>query len=152
MVPQSLSTSPLFRGLPSGGLAALTLVGEPRHFAVGERLMCQGEESDCLYLLMSGTVRVERAHPPFREPIHVADLCAGTTVGEMGVLDGAPRSATVIATTPTMALRLGAATLAQTMASHPEVGTALLHILSQRTRSIDQLLAYRLNSTQDHAA
>jgi CRP/FNR family transcriptional regulator, cyclic AMP receptor protein len=138
----SLSAVPLFQTISLNGLSSLAELGEVCHFTRGETLMRQGDTSDCLYVIVSGMVRVERSHPELLVPVHLADLTAGTTVGEMGVLDEAPRSATVTAIEDTETLRLSTQTLERTMARHPEVASSLLHILSKRLRSTDELMAH----------
>jgi CRP/FNR family cyclic AMP-dependent transcriptional regulator len=72
-------------------------------------------------------------------PVVLDELGAGDLVGEMGVLDGEARSATVVAIETTVALELSAATLAATVLRHPEATTELLRLLSRRLRSTDEL-------------
>jgi CRP-like cAMP-binding protein len=71
----------------------------------------------------------------------LAQLGPGEIVGEMGVLDGAPRSATVIAIEDTEAVELGAPTVTETILQHPDVSLELLRMLSRRLRSTDELAA-----------
>jgi CRP-like cAMP-binding protein len=66
----------------------------------GADLFLQGEAGNSLYLVEEGTVAV------LRGDTEVATMSAGNTVGEMAVLTGAPRSATVRATTPARLLRV----------------------------------------------
>jgi len=109
-------------------------------FPAGAELMRQGEASDCMYMILSGLVAVERAHPDVTSPVLLATFGPGEVVGEMGVLDGKPRSATVTALEETRAMRLDAGTLASTMARFPEVAAALLRIMSQRLRSTNRMV------------
>jgi CRP/FNR family transcriptional regulator, cyclic AMP receptor protein len=126
----------------------MAMSGQRRHFAAGEVLIRQGDVSDCMYVLLQGQVRVERAHPDLHEPLHLADLPAGTTVGEIGVLDGGNRTATVTAVEPTETLRLPAGALAGILQAHPETAAALLHILSKRLRNTDELIDETLRRKQ----
>jgi len=80
--------------------------------------MRQGEPSDLMYVIVQG------------QAIRVAELGPGETVGEMGLLDRDPRTATVVALEDTSAIELTADTLAGIMLQIPEVARSLLHILS----------------------
>src|SRR5205823_6067725 len=117
-----------------------------------------GDTSESLYVVVSGRVKVERAVPG-QEPLLLAELGAGEVVGEMGVLDREPRSATVTAIRPTDAVELSAAAIGTTILRYPEVSTGLLRTISRRLRSSDELaeqIVRRVGSTvgrpQDEAA
>ena len=90
---------------------------------------------------------MERSLPHLGEPLVLAELGAGEVFGEMGVLDQAPRSATIVALEPTHTVELGATALAVTMLDYPEVSTKLLHIFSQRLRSNDELIEQVLRAS-----
>jgi CRP-like cAMP-binding protein len=135
-----LSSVTLFRSIPSSGLTALATRGTPRTFAAGDVLMRQGQHSDCLHVIMRGLVQVERSHPQILSPVVLAELGPGTTVGEMGVLDNLPRSATVTALEETHTLELSATVLGETMQEYPAVAVSLLRLLSKRLRNTDELM------------
>ena len=130
----------LFHGLPLNGLTSLANQGQERLFHQGEVLMRQGDRSDLMYVIVQGRVGVDRAHPALIDPVRVAELGPGETVGEMGLLDGEPRSATVLALDETIALELTAEALAAVLIEFPDVAKTLLHILSARIRSTDELI------------
>ena len=130
----------MFKGIPMNGLTALADRGRSRKFPAGTEIMHQGDESDVMHVIIAGKVRVERSHPDLIEPITLAELGPGETVGEMGLLDAEPRSASAIAEADTETLELDAPTMAETIVNHPEVAQALLHILSKRVRSTNELI------------
>jgi CRP/FNR family transcriptional regulator len=134
----------LFAPLPPIGLVRLAQQGKTRHFPAGSPLMHQGDVSDALYIIVEGRVRVERSHPALLGPVLLAELGPGEVVGEMGLLDREPRTATVRAVKDTETLELDAATLELTILAYPEVGTALLRVLSRRLRSTDELMERHL--------
>ena len=83
--------SPIFQGLLKEEIRevinhAVKLPGEP--------LFSQGDEADALFIIQSGEVQV-RASSPMGEDIVLAVLGSGTIVGELALIDGGPRSATV---------------------------------------------------------
>ena len=142
-----LAAALVFGALPKDGFARLAGSGVRRSFAHGEELMRQGEASTAMYVILDGQVRVTRMHPDLSEPLLLATLGPGDVVGEMGVLDGALRSATVTATEDVVTSELSAAVLGAVVLKHPEVYGSLVRVLSARLRSTDEL-AERLDAAR----
>ena len=94
-------------GVPMDVLFSFACRTKMRRFEAGSVLMRQGNVSDCMHVIVSGLVRVEREEPMLGSPILLAELGPGEIVGEIGVVLGVPRSATVTALedTETMELR-----------------------------------------------
>ena len=134
-----LSRAEVFRGLPRDGLAKLARHGQECSFSPGAKLVTQGEISESMFVIVRGRVRVERWEGPTALPVMLAELGPGEIVGEMGLLDREPRSATVQAIENTDTVELSAAALAVTMLEFPEVTAALLHTLSRRLRNTNEL-------------
>lgn len=130
----------IFRNLPSDSLRRLLELGRPRTFRAGSHLLRQGQTGDSMYVILSGVVRLERAdaeHP--NEPLVLAELGPGEVVGELGLLDGEPRSATATAVRDAEALEVGRAALSEIVMQYPAVTAALLRVLSRRLRTADEL-------------
>src|SRR6185295_5610293 len=108
-----LSQVALFQGLSASGMSRLAELATFRTFPPESHLMEQGKPSDCMYVILRGAVRVEREHPQLTEPVVIAVLEAGEPVGEMGVLDVEPRSATVTAAEETSVAVITAAALSE---------------------------------------
>ena len=99
-----LADLPLFSGLEGSALGAIAERLEVHWYAAGSDLFCQGEEADALYVLLSGALAILREKPG--EPsTWVGQALAGETVGEMALLSGKPRSATVRAQRDSEVLR-----------------------------------------------
>lgn len=104
-VMSALRLVELFAGLDERVLEQIASVSRPREFDRGELLFVEGDVGDALLILVSGSVTVfrtsadgERAALNVLEPPEV--------MGEIALLDGAPRSASVEATEPTLVLSL----------------------------------------------
>ena len=134
-----LDTVAIFSSIPPDGLTRLAEQGQKRIFPAGSVLMRQGEVSDGMHVVVRGRVQVERSHPDLTEPLVLAELGPGEVVGEMGVLDGEPRSATVIALEETETMELRSAQLAETVLRYPDASAALLRTISRRLRSTNEL-------------
>jgi CRP/FNR family transcriptional regulator len=81
---------------------------------------------------------VERSQPG-EAPLVLAELGVGDVVGEMGLLDSAPRTATVTALEETETLEIHATVMALVLMEYPQIAAALLRTLSRRLRSADEL-------------
>ena len=130
-----------FSQIPLDGLSHLAERGRQRTFPTGSVLIRQGEMGHCMYVILRGRVRVERVHPEIPDPIVLARLGPGDVVGEMGLLDGSPRSATVIALDDVVVAELTSTDLSETINRYPEVSGALLRLLTRRLRQTDELAA-----------
>lgn len=139
VVNDILERTKLFGALPSDGLRSLAERGKRRTFSKGDVLMRQGDPSPSLHVILSGRLRVERGETG-REVVVLAELGSGEVVGEMGLLDNEPRSATVTAIEDTATLEVHADALAIIILDHPVVSGKLLRMMSRRLRNIDELV------------
>lgn len=117
---------------------ALAALGSWREYGSGETLMRQGGSSRALFVLAAGRVRVVMTTPEGDELL-VAILGPGEAVGELSVLDGRPRSATVVAIQPVRALRVDRGAFGSFLLARPRAVVGLLRVLSARLRTADQL-------------
>lgn len=127
--------------LSLNGFARLAALGERASFLAGAELMHQGDEADCLYVILDGRVSVVREHPHLSTPVVLANLGPGEIVGEMGLLDGEGRSATVTALEDTVAVAIPGDVLKGFIAEHPDVYGSLSRVLSKRLRATNDLAA-----------
>jgi len=98
-------SSELFRGLTPEKVREIIHVSEHRRLPAGECLFRQGDASEALYVIESGTVEV-RSHTDVGEEVVLAELGSGSVVGEMSIIGGGARSATVEATEAVELFRL----------------------------------------------
>jgi CRP/FNR family cyclic AMP-dependent transcriptional regulator len=142
-----LEVSPLLRDFTPAeadllGASMLRVRAQP-----GQLLIAEGEASDWMMMLLSGTVDVGKrkvgAEFDSQEPGDVTRLAVikeGAVVGEMSMLDGEPRYASCWALSVVEAAVLSRPAVSRLIASHPSVGAKLLVKLTQ-------LLAQRLRNT-----
>jgi CRP-like cAMP-binding protein len=86
--------SGLFRGMSDEEVREIVRTSNVRTLQAGDALFRQAEVAEALYIVESGELEV-RAQAAMGEEVVLAMLGAGTVVGEMAILEGAPRSATV---------------------------------------------------------
>jgi small-conductance mechanosensitive channel/CRP-like cAMP-binding protein len=126
----ALSRIGLFGALSDAERAELTASLTYAPFARGEVLTRAGAEAHHLYVICSGTVSVRTGEAG--QEHEVAQLNAGEFFGEMSLLTGAPRSATVVALTEVECYRLGAEAFRQLLAQRPDVAERVAGALAER--------------------
>lgn len=87
-------SSPLFEGLTPEEIREIVRASERLQLQTGDLLFVQDDVAEAVYILQSGELQV-RANSPMGEDIVLAMLGPGTVVGELALIDGGPRSATV---------------------------------------------------------
>jgi len=130
-----LETVPLFHALSEAERSDLAEQLKYAPFTRGEVITHQGEaEQPCLYLVEEGTASV-RVSEGGRER-HVKMLGPGSFFGEMSLLMGVPRFATVIAETDVESFRLEKAPFQRVLEKRPELAGELATVLAQRTEEL----------------
>jgi CRP/FNR family transcriptional regulator, cyclic AMP receptor protein len=107
---------------------------QPRLIDEGEVFIKEGdaENTDHMLLVLDGEVTVESITVSRVSPVTVTVLGPGSLIGEMGLLDGEPRSASCTASTRVRAAVLTRAALEQLMQEDPGVAAKLLLAVSLR--------------------
>ena len=129
----------------------------------GQLLIAEGEASDWMMMLLSGTVDVRKrkvgAEVDETEPGDAARLAVikeGAVVGEMSMLDGEPRYASCRALSQVEAAVLSRAAVSHLIAEHPAVGAKLLvkltQLLAQRLRNTSSKLVKALQQVRAQSA
>jgi CRP-like cAMP-binding protein len=128
----------LFAGFSEEELHTLAerLVFAP--FSQGDVMTRQGAVAHWLYIVADGQAEVVVDTDGSRRS--VSQLTAGTCFGEMGMLLGEPRRASVIARTPTQCYRLDKSSLEDIMHTRPKLAEELSHLLSKRQVELNRTL------------
>lgn len=115
-------------------------------YSKGEVIFRAGDRQNANHLLLviEGEVTVEADSPLPQNAMPIAALGAGSILGEMSLMDGAPRAATCTAVSDVRAAGLGRRGLALLIDEHPRVAAKLLvvlaHGLAERLRALDEQL------------
>jgi uncharacterized membrane protein len=128
-----LAEIPFFHVLDDGERVSLAAQLEEVQFPEGQVLFNYGEPGDCLYVIRSGKAEVFfKDDTGTRIVLEVAG--SGDVVGELSLLDGGPRTASVVVTEALDALRLDRGDLDQFLRSHPAAAIDLLSAMGRRLR------------------
>jgi CRP-like cAMP-binding protein len=126
--------TPLFSDLSSEAFVELVERCPLRHFAAGERILQQDAPGEAFYVICEGQVAVRREEGT--DVIQLARLSEGDFFGEMALLSGAPRVASVDAVVDgTLVLEISTALLTELTRRHPGVAVALKKFCRQRLLS-----------------
>lgn len=106
----------------------------PKRIAAGTVFIHEGEvkQNDYMLLVLEGDIAVQSELSGLQDAMVVGILGPGNLIGEMGVLDGSPRSATCTATTEIYAAVLSRTALMRLLKDDPPVGARLLLAISKR--------------------
>ncbi|KTE25425.1 MULTISPECIES: Crp/Fnr family transcriptional regulator [unclassified Sphingopyxis] len=129
----------IFSGLSVEDWAEIASRSVQISFVKGKELLVQGDPGDMMLILTEGTARVSMLTAGGRE-IVLAYAEPGAVLGEIALLDGGERTASVTATSAGSALQLGRNALKDFAASHPEFTWSLMQQLARRLRTADQTI------------
>jgi len=121
----------LFSACTDRELAPIVRAMDEVSVGAGKEIVAEGTAGHDFYLIISGGATVSR------DGATVAELGPGQYFGELALLDGAPRNATVTATEPTDLLVLGQREFAAVLDSSPGVARKLLTQMAARLRQAD---------------
>jgi len=132
-----LRNVPLFAGLDQSELEKLSRVAGRRRAERGEFVVRAGEDTDALYILISGRAKVTNSDEEGREII-LAVLGPGESFGEMGLIDGSPRSANVVAQEASELVVVSKQDFQRCMQDNFQVALKLMQVLVRRLREADR--------------
>jgi CRP/FNR family transcriptional regulator, cyclic AMP receptor protein len=135
-----LGRVPLFAELSQKELEQVVSVAIPRSFPKGVRVFHEGDDSDACYIVRSGDLRVTREHSDGRA-IALATLSSGDFFGELAMLDGGARSASVETLSDAELLALPAIDMRRVIAAHGEIAAKLIVALTRRLRETNERVA-----------
>ena len=127
---EALKASELFSDLSVKRLESIREAGREVSFAAGQDLVVEGDDAGRFLLIVEGRAEVT-VHG-----VHRTTLGPGGALGEIALIDGGPRSATVTATTDVRAFSLASWNFKPFM-SEPDVMSAVVGLLCRRLRGAE---------------
>ncbi|MGZ4675312.1 MAG: cyclic nucleotide-binding domain-containing protein [Acidimicrobiia bacterium] len=127
-----LARVPLFADLTARELKAVAAVAKHSHYAPGAVIVEEGTPGGRFFVLESGTAKVVQGGRTR------AQLTAGSYFGELSVLDGEPRSASVVATSPSDVWSIAEFNFRPLVKQQPALAAKLLAALAGRLRAAER--------------
>lgn len=131
-----LSYVPIFSDLPEETLSKIEKIGTKKNYTKSDVILMEEESGTALFIIISGKVKVARASSDGREVI-LTILSESDFFGEMAILDGLTRSATVTAIEDSELFLIQRNDFLTLLHEHPEISVALLQELTKRLRTAD---------------
>src|SRR6476620_5081921 len=135
-----LSIGGTWSGLPKEIASELFASATFHRLKAGDTLFQTGDAGDGCYRLDKGLLKVSLISPQVRERI-IAIITPGAVVGDLAVIDGLPRSASVHALTDCELRFLSRAAFERLAQDHPEIHQYLVKLLAARLRQADEIIA-----------
>lgn len=131
-----LTYVPIFSDLPHEELEKIIKAGNRKKYNKNEIILKEDEAGTALFVIISGKVKVSRTSSDNKEVI-LTILNESDFFGEMAILDGQTRSATVTALEDTELFIIQRNDFLKLLKIHPEISIALLQELTKRLRAAD---------------
>jgi CRP-like cAMP-binding protein len=125
----ALNKAALFADVQDHALAEIAQIVAEVDFDAGETIIREGDLETWMFIMVDGRARVDVGGA------EVATIGPGASVGELALIDPAPRAATVTALTPCLLFRLDQAAFHEVMEEQPAVVSALLVMLTRMLRA-----------------
>jgi CRP/FNR family cyclic AMP-dependent transcriptional regulator len=127
-----LGALPLFARLGRRQLRGIARLASVVDYWPGEVMVQAGERGDSFYLMLEGRARVLGKSRVLR---------SGDFFGEMALVDGGPRSATITATSAVRVMRLPRQAFLRALKQDPQIGLAILETLAGRVRRLERAIS-----------
>ena len=134
---QNLEAIPLFNGLSEQDLSALYSHSVSRAYKKNTIIIHEGDQSDSLYVILSGKVRVYLSDDEGKE-VDLSILQAGDYFGELAALDNFPRSASIITLQECRFLLVSKKEFDVCLVNNPQIAVHIIHELTSRFRSMTE--------------
>lgn len=133
----ALRQQKLFEGLPDALIQELTEVTQFKEFDKKEYVLHEGSAGDILLMLISGRLQITAMSDDGKE-VGLSFLEPGDFFGEISLIDGLPRSASAIATTPSLIGFLPKAKMMHLLLTQPVISQRIMFRLCQTIRQASQ--------------
>ncbi len=133
----ALRTFPIFQGLGDDRLASVARCAMMRRVPRGSAVVHEGDRTDFVYFVLTGNLKVMVSDEDGREVI-LTILGQGEMFGEMGVLDDSPRSASVVAVSPSDLVTIAKTDFKRLMQENFELCWHVMCNLTRRLRDADR--------------
>jgi CRP-like cAMP-binding protein len=130
----ALSGVPLFSGLGRRDLHRLAAEADELKFGPGETVVREGDPGETLFVVLEGEGKVVRGTRL------VGRVLPGDFFGELSAIDGGPRTASVVAGTSMVVLRLFRRTLVRLLTDEPRLTIKLIGGITRRVREVERTI------------
>ena len=127
----------LFAELSEEDRAAIAKLAVNRHFPKNTMVLCEGDNSDCLYVILSGKVKVFLSDEEGKE-VTLTHQGEGEYFGELAMLDESPRSASVVTVEDSKLAVISKTAFDKCMENNPGIALKVMRGLARRLRDLTE--------------
>jgi CRP-like cAMP-binding protein len=138
-IMKAIKAAALFKELSAADMQQLAEETTLERFGSGERVIKEGDVGDCFYIIVEGRCSV-MVNSKDSRLVPVATLEEGSVVGEMSLLSGNPRQASVFASSELLLARISKEALGHLLTRHPEMVQSFAHYTAERATEIGMAL------------
>ena len=135
-IESALATAQVFEGLSKRHLRQLVKVGTVSNRASGVAIVMQGQPGGAFFVILTGQAKVEVNGRTVNRAL------PGDFFGEISLLDGGPRSASVIAETPVTLFTLSRRAFVKAIEQEPSISIGIMRSMARSIRRADRSLAH----------
>lgn len=146
-----LATRSILQGLPADALDDLARRARPVRFDKGATIYNRGDPGDSLMVVLTGRIKISNVSANAREVV-LNFLGPGDLAGELGALDGQPRSADATALEPTTGLVVYRRDILALLEQHPKAMLGLVTTLTGKLRDMTAMVEHGLLQMAGKAA
>lgn len=132
-----LARIPLFQGLSAEDLSSIAALARTRHYRAKQMIVQQSDPGDDLFVIVNGHTKVVTSDAEGRDTA-LGIMGPSEVFGEVSLLEGAERSATIIALEPCEMLVIERAPFLEMLVNHPHLAIRLLTVLARRLRRLTE--------------
>jgi len=133
----SLKNTELFRALEDGDLEKLSTKLRERVYPPNTAIVREGASGDAMFIIKNGQVEVKKREQDLGVDLTIATLGMGACFGEMALLTGKPRTATVIAIAATELFVLEKKDFDALLLEHPSISISINKIVAERIEEMN---------------
>jgi CRP-like cAMP-binding protein len=134
-----LKKNPLFSNIMTGELKAVAAISEELSFHDGEEIVKEHDPGDSAFIIKEGRVTIVKRTADDQN-LNLAQLGEGDFFGEMSLFDDEPRSATAVAQSPCILLRISRDELIDVIREYPSIAIELIRIFVKRLRAANAMI------------
>ena len=127
-----LSRVELFKSLPQEGITQLSKALQARRFVQGEKVVIAGESGASMFIIVEGLLEVFLDIEVSTDDVRVATMSPGDYFGEMSLITGTPRSATIITKTEALIYEINRDSIEPLFESYPALPESIARTITHR--------------------
>lgn len=135
---EGLRSIPYFAGISDNALENLAACAVKKHYPKNSVIINEGDDGGSLFIILSGKVQAYLSSESSGRTVTLSTQENGSFFGELSLLDGSPRSASVVTLEPTVCCLIPRNAFQSWLERHPDASVYIIRSLTQRIRILTE--------------